>query len=210
MSGADELDTPLGDISPKVAALRATFNKGESLPLEARRTQILAIRQCIADNTEDLIAAVHKDVHRHPAFSQKIIAGCVKACDTALANMDAWCAVQPLPGAMGNTCQVRYIPKGVALVVGTWNFPNPLVWKPLIAALTAGNVVMVKLSEVSFCAAGPSAHSAPQAGLRTALLRFASPLPRRCCAAQSRGSLWEPCAVAGFTRVAAVWSSRSC
>ncbi len=43
---------------------------------------------------------------------------------------------------------MRPSPRGVVLVIGTWNFPNPLVFKPLASALAAGNAVVVKLSEV--------------------------------------------------------------
>ena len=35
------------------------------------------------------------------------------------------------------------------MVIGTWNFPCPLVLKPLVSAIAAGNCVVVKLSEIS-------------------------------------------------------------
>merc|ERR1712087_738954 len=44
---------------------------------------------------------------------------------------------------------VRYEPKGVALIIGTWNFPIPLVIKPLASAIAAGCPCVIKLNEVS-------------------------------------------------------------
>jgi len=43
---------------------------------------------------------------------------------------------------------VRREPKGTALVIGTWNFPIPLVFKPLVSAIAAGCPTVVKLCEV--------------------------------------------------------------
>ena len=67
----------------------------------------------------------------------------------ALENLDAWRAPVPHKSITPNdTCQVRYQPRGVVLIIGTWNFPNPLVLKPLASAIAAGNTVLLKLSEV--------------------------------------------------------------
>jgi coniferyl-aldehyde dehydrogenase len=44
---------------------------------------------------------------------------------------------------------VHYQPKGVVGVITPWNFPLYLSLGPLVAALTAGNRVMIKMSELS-------------------------------------------------------------
>jgi len=61
------------------------------------------------------------------------------------------CTSPPRPSP-GHDCTTSYVslePKGLALIVGTWNFPIPLVFKPLCSALAAGCPCVVKLSEVS-------------------------------------------------------------
>ena len=40
-------------------------------------------------------------------------------------------------------------PKGVVLIIGAWNYPVELLFSPLVAALAAGNAVILKPSEVS-------------------------------------------------------------
>jgi aldehyde dehydrogenase (NAD+) len=44
---------------------------------------------------------------------------------------------------------VRYEPLGVALIMGSWNFPYFVTLKPLAMAIAAGNCVMVKPSELA-------------------------------------------------------------
>jgi aldehyde dehydrogenase (NAD+) len=44
---------------------------------------------------------------------------------------------------------VRYEPLGVALIMGSWNFPYFVTIKPLVMAIAAGNCVMVKPSELA-------------------------------------------------------------
>jgi coniferyl-aldehyde dehydrogenase len=48
-----------------------------------------------------------------------------------------------------NSVRVRYQPKGVVGVIVPWNFPIYLALGPLVAALAAGNRVMVKMPEVT-------------------------------------------------------------
>jgi len=43
----------------------------------------------------------------------------------------------------------RYEPLGVVVVIGSWNAPMVTTLKPLLQALTAGNCVIVKPSEIS-------------------------------------------------------------
>lgn len=48
-------------------------------------------------------------------------------------------------------CRIKYEPLGVALVIGSWNYPYFVTLKPLIVAIAAGNCVIVKPSELGPC-----------------------------------------------------------
>ena len=48
-----------------------------------------------------------------------------------------------------STSVVRYEPLGVALIIGSWNFPYFVVIKPLVTCIAAGNCAMIKPSELS-------------------------------------------------------------
>lgn len=141
--------TPFGDIEGIVKEMRDSFQAGTTLPLEKRKEQLLKLRQLIDENKAELAHAVGLDMNRHPTFAIRTLIGCVQSTDLLLQKLDEWAAPRQLESIGSNACQVRYVPCGVVLIIGTWNFPNSLVWKPLASALGAGNTVIVKLNE--FC-----------------------------------------------------------
>jgi len=49
------------------------------------------------------------------------------------------------------TSKVRYEPLGVALIMGSWNFPYFVTLKPLVTCIAAGNCAILKPSELSPC-----------------------------------------------------------
>ena len=49
----------------------------------------------------------------------------------------------------GTKSWVHYEPKGVVLIIGPWNYPFQLCIAPLVAAIAAGNCVIVKPSELT-------------------------------------------------------------
>jgi len=49
----------------------------------------------------------------------------------------------------GTHSEVVYEPKGVVLIIGPWNYPFQLVLAPMIAAIAAGNTMVVKPSELT-------------------------------------------------------------
>ena len=69
-----------------------------------------------------------------------------------LKNISKWSQDQPLDSEiflLPNTASVKYEPLGVVCIMGSWNFPFTLVIRPMVEALTAGNCVLVRPSEMS-------------------------------------------------------------
>ncbi len=50
---------------------------------------------------------------------------------------------------VGTQSAVHYEPRGVALIIGAWNYPFQLVLTPLISAIAAGNCAILKPSELT-------------------------------------------------------------
>ena len=48
---------------------------------------------------------------------------------------------------IGSSSYIKYEAKGVVLIISPWNFPVTLTFGPLIAAIAAGNTVIIKPSE---------------------------------------------------------------
>lgn len=70
------------------------------------------------------------------------------------------------PSVIFSPCSsfIRYEPLGVALIMGSWNFPYFVTLKPLIVAIAAGNCSIVKPSEL-----GPNSSAAMQTLIETYL-----------------------------------------
>lgn len=67
-------------------------------------------------------------------------------------NLAAWMAAEAVPPTLmtlGKKCYVRYEPKGVTLNLATWNAPIAIGLVPLIGAIAAGNVMVLKPSELA-------------------------------------------------------------
>jgi aldehyde dehydrogenase (NAD+) len=68
----------------------------------------------------------------------------------AKAQLAAWMrpeAVETTLSMLGSKAEVRYEPKGVALIMSPWNYPFQLTMAPLIAAIAAGCRAIVRPSE---------------------------------------------------------------
>eukprot|EP00948_MAST-09A_sp_MAST-9A-sp1_P003643 g3643.t1 len=142
--------TPLEKISPMVSALRATFRSGATRSLQWREAQLKAIGKMIRENQDRMVDAIYKDLRRDPALSKRIVNGCLKSADYFLEHVADYMKPQEkFQKGIPNTCEVIPTPRGVCLIIGTWNFPFPLVLKPLITSIAAGNTTCLKLSEIS-------------------------------------------------------------
>lgn len=65
-------------------------------------------------------------------------------------HLQSWMTPRRVPTRLpllGASSKIRYEPKGVCLIIGPWNFPFNLNFTPLVAAIAAGNCVVIKPSE---------------------------------------------------------------
>lgn len=109
------------------------------------------LRQAIIDRKEGLCAALFEDLRKHPAEVE------LTEYQTALVeightikHLRKWMRPTRVTTPItltGTRSEVRYEPKGVVLIIAPWNYPFSLVINPLVAALSAGNCVVIKPSE---------------------------------------------------------------
>lgn len=143
--------TPLEDIPGAVAAMRS---HRFGIPLEKRFELLSNLHKMLVDEKVRILDAEFQDLRRPRHYGENVLNGCVASTALARDKLYEWTqpkpcalpAVGPCAGALGSG--VRFEPKGVALVIGTWNFPIPLVIKPLASAIAAGCPVVVKLNEL--------------------------------------------------------------
>jgi len=135
------------------AGLRKTFETGITRTFEWRRTQLLMLRRFLEEREEDIYLALNRDFRksRPETFFTEIHYLTVEI-DLALRKLKSWMKpvrvstpLRYLPGRSS----YRYVPYGVVLVMGAWNYPLQLALAPVISAIAAGNCVLVKPSEHS-------------------------------------------------------------
>lgn len=139
--------------SGMVEGMRAVFDSGRTKDVEWRRRQLQNLIRGIQENHEAIRRAIDSDLggpRVRPIFD---MGGVVGNAEYALANLDSWTKPQvmrnDIPIDIQSTFQVRPEPKGVTLNVAPWNFPLAMCFQPLVPALAAGNMMVIKPSEMA-------------------------------------------------------------
>jgi len=130
-----------------VAEMRAVFASGKTRDLEWRRQQLEQIHKMVADNYEAITAAVRQDLGGNKMRGLGELSAASSA-DHALDHLSSWASEKWVSGWVHRLC-VRPEPKGVVLIISPWNFPFSLTFGPLVPAIAAGNLVVMKPSEVA-------------------------------------------------------------
>eukprot|EP00948_MAST-09A_sp_MAST-9A-sp1_P000972 g972.t1 len=131
-----------------VNELRSSFNTLETLSLSWRRKQLRALQEMVTSGREALMQAVREDLGKDKFGSYFIELNPIeREIQEALDHLEEWSADIPVEGDVVNLPSTQHIhpePLGVVFIAGAWNFPLQLTLAPLIAAITAGNCVLVK------------------------------------------------------------------
>jgi coniferyl-aldehyde dehydrogenase len=122
--------------------------------LSERKAKLKALKALLKRYQDRIAVAVSADFGgRSPAETKLVeVLGPILEINHALHRLRQW--MEPQRRAtellfLTNSALVNYQPKGVVGVITPWNFPLYLSLGPLVAALSAGNRVMVKMSELS-------------------------------------------------------------
>ena len=137
----------------QVAAVRKGQAAGVLRDVAARRAQLERLRAMLVDHEADFDAALAADLGRAAILVRLTETGFVlNDIKHTLKHLDKW--VRPervrLPLHLGpGKAQVIPEPLGTVLIIAPWNYPIQLTLAPLVAALAAGNTVVVKPSELA-------------------------------------------------------------
>lgn len=136
------------------AAQRAAFDADPYPSAARRRASIKALKRQISRYQDVLAEAMSRDFGFRAPTELKMLdlLGSTLEANHAIAHLKRW--MKPSRRAtellfLSNSLSVTYQPKGVVGIIVPWNFPVYLAVGPLIAALAAGNRVMIKMSEIT-------------------------------------------------------------
>ena len=140
-------------VKSTLARLRNGFRENANKTHQDRVRNLKSLRAAIELHTPQIHEAVEKDLGRSPFLTALTeTEGIKELIDYYLANLKTFMKDQPkdIPAYLApGSNYVKYEPFGVALVIGSWNFPFTTTIHPVIGAIAAGNTVCAKPSEMA-------------------------------------------------------------
>ena len=136
-----------------LAQVRTVFNTGRTRSVQWREEQLRAIERMCEEREAEISEALTRDLGRS-TFEAWLgdVASTKAEAVFARKHFRKWMKPrrQSLPLAqMPGRAWVQYDPLGVVLVIGPWNSPFFLCMSPVVAAVAAGNAVVIKPSELA-------------------------------------------------------------
>jgi aldehyde dehydrogenase (NAD+) len=118
---------------------------------EPRKARLQRLSDTFEAHVPALLEALRQDLGRHPQESTLAELTPVREeLAFALRHVRHWSTARRVGHPLtlfGTRSWVRPEPKGVVLILAPWNYPVYLLLAPLVAALAAGNAVLLKPSE---------------------------------------------------------------
>jgi coniferyl-aldehyde dehydrogenase len=155
----------MNDVSTKTAAtaepMRATFDAQRSAfarqsppSLQQRRSDLTKLKDAVERNADRLAQAISADFGNRSRHETEIgeVLPVLAAIRHARRHLRDWMRPKSVPvpaELLPARARILYQPVGVVGIISPWNYPFQLAVAPLVAALSAGNRVMLKPSELT-------------------------------------------------------------
>lgn len=144
----------MSHLHARFAAQRAAFAAEPWPTLQVRRGRLDRLLSLTRDHEAELIAAISADFGGRSSHETRlaelfVIAGSIKH---ARSHLKRWMRTQRVSTALHflpGRNRLMPQPLGVVGVIAPWNYPFQLAIGPTVAALAAGNRVMIKPSELT-------------------------------------------------------------
>lgn len=135
-----------------VANQRSFFETHQTKPLSFRLRQLNHFEQVLKAHESRLLEAIHKDFKKSAFETMATELGLVyQELKLAKRQLKHWSRPKMVKTNWVNFPAKSYVipePLGVALIIGAWNYPYFLSLTPVIAAMAAGNTMILKPSEL--------------------------------------------------------------
>jgi aldehyde dehydrogenase (NAD+) len=135
-----------------VDSQRAYFNNGDTKSIKFRIEKLKELKKLLLGNEQELFDAIFKDFKKSEFDTYSTELSLVyHDIDEACKKLSTWSKTRRVGTNLINLPAKSYIipePLGVCLVIGAWNYPYMLSLTPLVAAVAAGNTVILKPSEL--------------------------------------------------------------
>jgi aldehyde dehydrogenase (NAD+) len=144
-------DTSQAEIERIFALQRSHQHSVAKATARERKEKLRRLEAAFLAHREDIRAALYADFRKHPSeVDLTEVFPVTSEIKHAMRHVSKWMKprrVKTPMALLGARSYVHYEPKGVVLIIAPWNFPINLTFGPLVAAIAAGNCVMIKPSE---------------------------------------------------------------
>ncbi|CAI5937832.1 unnamed protein product [Closterium sp. NIES-64] len=141
------------DAAELVASVREVFRSGRTRSREWRETQLRGIERLMMDEEEAIFAALAKDLKRSRVENVLCeTAQVYNSARQAASSVRQWMKPERVSTNFVNMparSEIVPEPFGAVLIFAAWNMPFLLSLDPLIGAIAAGNVAVLKPSELA-------------------------------------------------------------
>lgn len=136
-----------------IADVREAFARGHTRSLDWRTAQLRGVEKICRERESDIADALASDLGRpHLEAWMGDIASTKTEASFARKHLKSWMRRTrtsiPLVQRPARAW-IQYEPLGVVLIIGPWNYPFYLTMAPVVAAVAAGNGVVIKPSELA-------------------------------------------------------------
>ncbi|KAH8731066.1 aldehyde dehydrogenase 3I1 [Phaeosphaeriaceae sp. PMI808] len=145
--------TSQAEFDSTLATLRSTFRSGRTKDIRYRKWQLKQLYWLVADNIPLFLDSLKADLNRPEFEARYPIKGLLGDIEDHINKVESW-AKDEVPDSgfvftkLGKTV-IRQEPRGVAFIIGAWNYPDTLAFHQLASAIAAGCCAIVKPSEIA-------------------------------------------------------------
>ncbi len=138
------------EMQNRLQQMRQYFNSQRTKDVSFRIQSLQTLYKQIKLHEQDIIQALHEDLHKSPfeAFSTEI--GLVlKEIKHHIKHVKQWQRPEKKLTPFlffPSKSNIFKEPYGLALIIAPWNYPFQLLFSPLVGAISAGNCVVLKTS----------------------------------------------------------------
>jgi aldehyde dehydrogenase (NAD+) len=140
-------------LNVSIKGLVESFVAGKTRTIQWRRSQLLAVDRMLQEQEKRFLEALKLDLGKGTAEAISTEITFVRAeVRHMLKSLSGWMAKERVSTPWLLQPSRSYVvrePLGMVLVIGAWNMPVPVLLGPVVAAIAAGNVVVMKPSELA-------------------------------------------------------------
>ena len=153
MASKNPLQDKPDDFEGLLTEMRAVYASGKTKSYNYRMAQMKAMKRMMEVEEDAISEDLAADLGRCKFESVGLeVVGLIAEINLMLDNLKSWMEPEytSIPGLMAPaTNEIVYEPLGVCLIIGAFNYPIMLTLSPLLGAIVAGNVAVIKPSEMS-------------------------------------------------------------